>query len=147
MHGMRCAADLLEWFLLFLDVVGSVMVALIMLRIKHVARWPAFRWAPWLMCKLCGIPFGEDLREISDAMFDRYPNDRKSDAVAYTDRVVDRQINKARGILPFNSILIAILALENRSGVDPAILYILEYLAYPIMAGFTAVRLTDGRRL
>ena len=34
-------------------------------------------------------------------------------AVAYTDRQVDRQINKARGILPFNSIIMTVLSFER----------------------------------
>jgi hypothetical protein len=33
--------------------------------------------------------------------------------VGYAERVVDRQINKARGILPFNSIIIAVLSIEK----------------------------------
>lgn len=33
--------------------------------------------------------------------------------VAAMDRIVDRQINKARGILPFNSLLMAIITFEN----------------------------------
>jgi hypothetical protein len=34
-------------------------------------------------------------------------------AIAYADRLVDRQINKVRGILPFNSIIMTILSLER----------------------------------
>jgi hypothetical protein len=33
--------------------------------------------------------------------------------VAYADRIVDRQINKARGILPFNSIIMTVLSIER----------------------------------
>jgi hypothetical protein len=33
--------------------------------------------------------------------------------VAYADRLVDRQINKARGILPFNSIIMTVLSIER----------------------------------
>lgn len=140
MYGVRCAAEILKGYLVFLDVVGFAVVALLMLQLKRVAgrvaRWPYLRQVPMLIFKLWGIPFGADLLKISEAMFSRYVTAaRESDALAYTDRVVDRQINKARGILPFNSIFIAALSLENRSGVDPATLHILEYLAYPIIAG------------
>jgi hypothetical protein len=34
-------------------------------------------------------------------------------AISYAERVIDRQINKARGILPFNSIVIAAFGLER----------------------------------
>ncbi len=34
-------------------------------------------------------------------------------AVAHADRLVDRQINKVRGILPFNSIIMTVLGLER----------------------------------
>lgn len=140
MYGVRCAAYFLKGYLIFIDVVGFVVVALLMLQLKRfagrVARWPYFRRVSMLICKIWGIPFGEDLFTISEAMFNRYAAaSRESDALAYADRVVDRQINKARGILPFNSILIATLSLENRNGVDPATSYILEYLSYPIIAG------------
>jgi hypothetical protein len=40
----------------------------------------------------------------------RVPMQDADRAIAYIDRVMDRQINKARGILPFNSILLAILS-------------------------------------
>jgi hypothetical protein len=139
MYGIRCATELLKLYLIFVDVVGFVVVALNMLqlkrRAKEVARLPYLRWIPISICKVWGIPFGADFFKISDAMVNRYAAGRESDAVAYVDRVIDRQINKARGILPFNSILIAALSLENRSGVDPATSMLLEYLSYPIIAG------------
>jgi hypothetical protein len=34
-------------------------------------------------------------------------------AITYLDRIIDRQINKVRGILPFNSIIIAALSIER----------------------------------
>jgi hypothetical protein len=33
--------------------------------------------------------------------------------VAYADRIIDRQINKVRGILPFNSIIMTVLSIER----------------------------------
>jgi hypothetical protein len=33
--------------------------------------------------------------------------------ITYVERIVDRQINKARGILPFNSIIIGVLSFER----------------------------------
>ena len=33
--------------------------------------------------------------------------------VAYVDRALDRQINKARGMLPFNSLIMALMAIEK----------------------------------
>ncbi|SRR5258708_1903070 len=40
--------------------------------------------------------------------------------IGYLERVVDRQINKARGILPFNSIIIAAFSFE-RTHLPPAL--------------------------
>ena len=37
-------------------------------------------------------------------------------AVTYLDRIIDRQLNKARGLLSFNSILIAALNIERSAG-------------------------------
>lgn len=36
-------------------------------------------------------------------------------ALLYAERIIDRIINKARGILPFNSFIMAVIALELRS--------------------------------
>lgn len=47
-----------------------------------------------------------------NAANDRQNADR---ALTYTERIVDRQINKARGILPFNSLIMAFLALQRNN--------------------------------
>lgn len=43
------------------------------------------------------------------------PNDRTGGdrLISYAERIIDRQINKARGILPFNSIVIAAFGFER----------------------------------
>jgi hypothetical protein len=41
-------------------------------------------------------------------------------AVAYADRLVDRQINKARGVLPFNSIIMTVFSFERSRMPVPA---------------------------
>ena len=49
--------------------------------------------------------------------------------IAHMDRIVDRQINKARGILPFNSVLLAILAYEKDHLTQAASLFLVITLA------------------
>ena len=39
-------------------------------------------------------------------------------AVVYVERVIDRLINKARGILPFNSVMLALLAVTIRQQIS-----------------------------
>jgi hypothetical protein len=50
------------------------------------------------------------------------PNDRTGAdrLVSYAERIIDRQINKARGILPFNSIVIAAFGFE-RGQIDQSL--------------------------
>jgi hypothetical protein len=81
----------------------------------------------------------------------RYAREKKLDdeeiadrLISYLDRLVDRHINKARGILPFNSILLAVFTFEAnrfRSPVSvvadhglasvkrPLLVYVLRLLA------------------
>ena len=66
----------------------------------------------------------KDLDELKDILWKRSTGDDPAEdnaasiqngdrAVAYADRIIDRQINKARGILPFNSIIMAALSIER----------------------------------
>src|SRR5215469_6390602 len=66
------------------------------------------------------FPNPEELMHIKGVVWRRYvPNDNNvavqdaDRAIGYTERIVDRQINKARGILPFNSIVIAVFSFER----------------------------------
>ena len=66
----------------------------------------------------------EQLKNYRESLLDRGTVDgaKKGEAtfvqsgdrlVAYADRIIDRQINKARGILPFNSIIMTVLSIER----------------------------------
>ena len=57
-----------------------------------------------------GENFGDGTAANQNAAVNRGDAER---VVAYADRVIDRQINKTRGILPFNSIIMAALAIER----------------------------------
>jgi hypothetical protein len=68
------------------------------------------------------LPFWHKGRveRIAAALWDRYrgtataPDIQNADRlITYVERIVDRQINKARGILPFNSIIIGVLSFER----------------------------------
>lgn len=59
------------------------------------------------------------IKEFRNVWWMRYAREKKLDdkeiadrLISYLDRVVDRHINKARGILPFNSILLAVFTFE-----------------------------------
>jgi len=81
------------------------------------------------ICWLFQFPYGGDLAEFRDKVWLRYTSLQWSSnqsnnvcrsgqdrAVAHLDRVVDRLINKARGLLTFNSVLMAVIAFENLGG-------------------------------
>ena len=133
MYGMRCAADALNVLLIALNVLGAIMAALIVLQMKGVARWRIFRPLAAVFCRVCRIPYGATLGAISVDINERYKG-KESDALNYVDRVVDRQINKARGILPFNSVIITALSLNNRSQYGGAIKGMLDYLSHTVIA-------------
>jgi hypothetical protein len=76
------------------------------------------------------VPTKETTREIRNNLWSRYleqafPTNglalkgaKIHDAdrlLSYLERVVDRQINKARGILPFNSVILTFLSIERRN--------------------------------
>src|SRR6516162_7980027 len=65
-----------------------------------------------------GVPLCEtDMETIRDRVWQWFsgpnPNPDQRGAVTFVDRVIDRQLNKARGILGFNSILIAYAGLKD----------------------------------
>jgi hypothetical protein len=70
----------------------------------------------------------DELRKLKNVLWNR-SNDSGGDAafvqngdrvVAYADRIIDREINKARGILPFNSIIMTVLSIERARLSAPA---------------------------
>ena len=65
------------------------------------------------MCQpfLLGAPLSAaDRAEFEAAILNRFPGPAIEQAVVYADRITDRQINKARGLLSFNSVLFAVFA-------------------------------------
>jgi hypothetical protein len=59
------------------------------------------------------------IKEFRNVLWERYAREKKLNdediadrLISYLDRLVDRHINKARGILPFNSILLAVFTFE-----------------------------------
>jgi len=90
--------------------------------------------ALWAHAMTRQFPAPTQLRAINNAIWKRYTRvdlptgpipadnqpERADSVIAYVERIVDRQINKARGILPFNSIIIAALSFEKaRSAQSP----------------------------
>jgi hypothetical protein len=86
--------------------------------------------------RISKLPTADKMKEFRDALWKRYINkdydhfgDTKDDddrqhadrLLAYVERILDRQINKARGILPFNSIIVAVLAFERNTRINFAL--------------------------
>jgi hypothetical protein len=77
-----------------------------------------------LACTILAIPQNKGLDEFRGHLWQRYVsaaypryNGRKDiesgdRLITYLERIIDRQVNKAIGILPFNSLLIVIIAIE-----------------------------------
>lgn len=124
--------------------------------IKRFLKWPVLpRLIEFVLDHVYHIPYGAGLGNIEQAMAIRYDKDLSAadlenyrdkeiperaifdghNAVSYSDRIVDRQINKARGILPFNSILIATISLESKNGFDTVSALLLTKLHGVIIAG------------
>jgi hypothetical protein len=66
------------------------------------------------------VPASGPLQGIKKALWKRQTGDdfpkedqKARDLLSYLERVIDRQINKARGILPFNSVILAVLSIER----------------------------------
>jgi hypothetical protein len=49
--------------------------------------------------------------------------------IGYLERVIDRQINKARGILPFNSVIIAAFSIERSRLSGPQVFWHVDLIA------------------
>jgi hypothetical protein len=80
-----------------------------------------------LVFQLKFVPSKKNIEEIKEVMWERHvgakfplliasgttgssPSKKEAnDLLSYLERVIDRQINKARGILPFNSIILALI--------------------------------------
>jgi len=72
-------------------------------------RLTATRDALWL--RSIGVPF--PLWPANESGGEQPKPAEAERLVAYVDRALDRQINKARGILPFNSLIMALMAIEK----------------------------------
>ena len=75
-----------------------------------------------------GIPDANGIKDFGDRIWQRSREQEK--ALAYVNGVIDRIINKARGILPFNSLILAIIAIIYRSNPGWFI------VALSLLAGF-----------
>src|SRR6266851_5032792 len=99
---------MLGWYLLGLGLAAAVIYCVVR-RVRHRtaqipddAKLDKFRNDLWL--RGTGQPYPQDCaNKGSDA----------ERAMAYVDRAIDRQINKARGILPFGSLIIAVMSIEK----------------------------------
>jgi hypothetical protein len=93
--------------LFVLDIIGFALVVIVLVpRLK-----PIFAKATWItrpICWMFQIPLGSKLNKFKDSLINRSGKSDPPSALAYMERVIDRQINKARGILPFNSIIMTI---------------------------------------
>jgi hypothetical protein len=81
----------------------------------------------WSLIATLRFPGFVAINQLRDDLWRRYldkvypdylatdPNDRTGAdrLISYAERIIDRQINKARGILPFNSIVIAAFGFER----------------------------------
>jgi hypothetical protein len=78
------------------------------------------------MRQLFFVPSGRALESYTTELWKRYTDqatlqdppppaaEAAERALAYIDRIIDRQISKSNGVLTFNSVLIALLALEDK---------------------------------
>jgi hypothetical protein len=104
-----------------------------------------------ILFRLGRFPGTTELNAIKNALWRRYlhgnfdpgRNEDRQNAdrlITYAERVVDRQINKARGILPFNSIIIAVFSFERTKFPSPEFptgqinLTVLLYFAIALLA-------------
>lgn len=123
--------DITIWILLaipavvlaFVGFAALCLVILILIIILWTHTWP--RSQPFMtiakgICRCFDLPIGEKLLCFKNIIWNRYnvgPDVQNKDrAIAYAERIIDRQINKARGILPFNSILLVIIG-PARNGI------------------------------
>jgi hypothetical protein len=117
------ALSILKWTLVVLVCIGGAVFALVLVPpLQNVLKKPCLSWAAIAVCVVFQVPWGKRLLKRRDALWARYrtvggtiDGDR---VVAYVERIVDRQINKGRGILPFNSILMSFLAFEAQRHIQ-----------------------------
>jgi hypothetical protein len=126
------------------DIIG-LGVALFVMFPSGRAVLGKLSWLSRCIYRLFGVPDESEIVQYRDDLWGRYTGDRpdaqtQDRALTYIERVVDRQINKARGILPFNSILLVINGLElfnlkNAGGVAvAALLKNIEHLVLTALA-------------
>lgn len=108
---------------LILTALGLAAMYLSILIFVVICRkgWPrdkVHHWLARLFCRIFRLPIGKELRRFKTSIWNKYHfDDQRSDqliqnkdrAIAYVERIIDREINKARGILPFNSILLVMV--------------------------------------
>jgi hypothetical protein len=113
--------------LLIFGFFGLLLALIILYVIAWSHEWPRHRPFSWLarfVCLQFDLPIGSQLSAFTNIIWDRYNNHtlesnvipNKDRVIAYGERIIDRQINKARGILPFNSILLVIVG-PARNGI------------------------------
>jgi len=99
LKALQLCVCVLPWF----DRIGLLVVAVALIPpVKRSFKYPPMRIGPIVACVLFRLPLGDRLLKFANQIGGR------PDAVPYMDRIIDREINKARGILPFNSILMGI---------------------------------------
>ena len=66
----------------------------------------------WIGAPLIGM----DRRMFEESLLKRFPPPATEQAVGYIERVTDRQVSKARGLLIFNAVLFVILGFAGAKG-------------------------------
>ena len=78
-----------------------------------------FYFITTVLCKILRVPYGRGFEEIRLKILERYGKKTgdavkdQNDAINYLEKEVDRILNKARGLLTFNSILMALNSFQN----------------------------------
>jgi hypothetical protein len=79
----------------------------------------------FVVCQVSRVPSADETNQFESDLWKRYTGKQSSQSVAtddlanadrlltYLERTIDRQINKARGVLPFNSLIMTFLALQR----------------------------------
>jgi hypothetical protein len=134
------------------DIAGMIGIFVVLVPHGHrLMNHRSVRWVPERIGNILEIPFGAALAQFRDHIWNRYTGavyPAKGNATvgdldrgqAYMERIVDRQINKARGVLPFNSILLTLNSLniaDLSSYQDQPIFAILKWTEYTTLLGLS----------
>jgi hypothetical protein len=112
-------------------IVTLIVTAIIAVVVVAVTLW-SIKQFPNRTTTLDDIKYGFWQRYTGSDYPTADPTDAKAQArgadgiISYLERVIDRQINKARGILPFNAIILAVFSFEktNIQGHDPVACFV-----------------------